>query len=73
MSKQLTSLNILVLYLHVGLAEGYYSRAKGTLDIIYSYVSGPLLVASIQGSPYYVVFIDDFSRKTWIFFYEYQG
>jgi hypothetical protein len=44
------------------------SRSKGILDLIHSYVSGSMSVASVQGSSYYVTFIDDFSRKTWIFF-----
>jgi hypothetical protein len=44
------------------------SRSKGILDLIHSYVSGSMSVASVQGASYYVTFIDDFSRKTWIFF-----
>jgi hypothetical protein len=40
------------------------SRSKGILDIIHSDVSGSMLVASLQGASYYVMFIDDFSRKT---------
>jgi hypothetical protein len=44
------------------------SRSKGILDLIHSDVSGSMSVASVQGSSYYVTFIDDFSRKPWIFF-----
>jgi transposase InsO family protein len=44
------------------------SRSKGILDLIHSYVYGPMPVASVQGASYYVTFIDDFSWKTWIFF-----
>jgi hypothetical protein len=44
------------------------SRAKGTLYIIHSYVSNPMSLESTQGSSYYVMFIDVFSRKTRIFF-----
>jgi hypothetical protein len=40
------------------------SRSKGILDLIHSDVSGSMSVASLQGSSYYVTFIDDFSRKT---------
>jgi hypothetical protein len=40
------------------------SRSKGVLDLIHSYVSGSMSVESLQGSSYYVTFIDDFSRKT---------
>jgi hypothetical protein len=44
------------------------NKAKGILDPINSDVCGPMSVASMQGSSYYVTFIDDFSKKTWIFF-----
>jgi hypothetical protein len=44
------------------------SRSKGILDIIHSDVSGPMSIALVHGLSYYVMFIDDFSRKTWIFF-----
>jgi transposase InsO family protein len=44
------------------------SRSKGILDLIHSDVCGPILVASVQGASYYVTFIDEFSRKTQIFF-----
>jgi hypothetical protein len=43
-------------------------RSKGILDLIHLDVSGPMSVASMQGELYYVTFMDDFSRKTWIFF-----
>jgi hypothetical protein len=44
------------------------SRAAGILDLIHSNVCGLMSSASLTGSLYYVVFIDDFSRKSWIFF-----
>jgi hypothetical protein len=44
------------------------SRSKGILDLINSNVRGSMSVASMQGVSYYVTCIDDFSRKTWIFF-----
>jgi hypothetical protein len=49
------------------------SRAAGILDLIYSDVCGPMSSASLTGSLYYVVFIDDFSRKSWIFFMKTKG
>jgi hypothetical protein len=44
------------------------SRSKRILDLVHSDVSGTMLVVSLQGSSYYVMFIDDFSRKRCIFF-----
>jgi hypothetical protein len=43
------------------------SRAKGILDIVHSYMCGPMSEASLSGYVYYVSFIDDYSRKTWIY------
>jgi hypothetical protein len=49
------------------------SRAAWILDLIHSDVCGPMSLASLTGSLYYVVFIDDFSRKSWIFFMKTKG
>ena len=45
-----------------------YTREKGILELVHSDVFGPISVPSLGGSRYYVSFIDDFSRKTWIYF-----
>ena len=44
------------------------SKAKGILEIIHFDVCGPMSSNSLRGYAYYVSFIDDFSRKTWIYF-----
>jgi transposase InsO family protein len=49
------------------------SRAAGILDLIHSDVCGPMSSASLTGCLYYVIFIDDFSRKSWIFFMKTKG
>nr|KYP51688.1 Retrovirus-related Pol polyprotein from transposon TNT 1-94 [Cajanus cajan] len=43
------------------------SRAMSPFDVIHSDVWGPSRVPSLLGHRYYVTFIDDFSRCTWIF------
>jgi hypothetical protein len=44
------------------------SRTRGILDLINSYVCGSMSSISLSGYEYYVNFIDDHLRKTWIFF-----
>ena len=38
------------------------------LELVHSDVFGPVSVPSLGKSAYYVSFIDDFSRNTWIYF-----
>jgi transposase InsO family protein len=43
------------------------SKAKGVLELIHSDVGGPIPSSSISGYEYYVSFIHDYSRKTWVY------
>ena len=43
-------------------------RANKILELVHSDVFGPVSVPSLGKSVYYVSFIDDFSRNTWIYF-----
>ena len=44
------------------------NKAKGILDIIHSDICGPMQTTSLSWYVYYASFIDDYSRKTWIYF-----
>jgi transposase InsO family protein len=44
------------------------NKAKGVLELIHSYVCGPMPSNSLSGYVYYVSFIDEYSRKTWVYF-----
>ena len=37
------------------------------LELVYSDVCGPIEVDSLGGNKYFVTFIDDTSRKTWVY------
>jgi transposase InsO family protein len=43
-------------------------RAQGILDLVHSDVCGPMSSPSLSGCLYYFIFIDDYSRKCWIYF-----
>jgi len=42
-------------------------RAKFLLELVHTYVCGPMNISSIGGNKYFLTFIGDFSRKTWIY------
>ncbi|KAK3032111.1 hypothetical protein RJ639_037415 [Escallonia herrerae] len=44
------------------------SRAKATLELIHTDVCGPINLASLGKNRYFLLFIDDYSRKTWLYF-----
>ncbi|GKV32108.1 hypothetical protein SLEP1_g40737 [Rubroshorea leprosula] len=43
------------------------TRKENKLDLVYSDVCGPLEVESFDGNKYFVTFIDDATRKTWVY------
>jgi transposase InsO family protein len=43
-------------------------REEGILQLVHNDVFGPVLVPSLGKFVYYVSFIDEFSRNTWIYF-----
>ena len=44
------------------------NRAMGVLDLIHSDICGPMCTRSLSNVEYFITFIDDHSKKTWIYF-----
>ncbi|XP_074360337.1 uncharacterized protein LOC141700496 [Apium graveolens] len=42
-------------------------RASRPLEIVHTYIAGPFDIPSLGGNRYYLTFIDDFSRKIWVY------
>ena len=47
--------------------KGKAWRARQKLELVHSDLCGPMKTASLGGAKYFVTFIDDFSRKVWIY------
>ena len=45
---------------------------KVQLEMVHIDVWGPSPVSSLGGSKFYVTFIDDFSRKIWVYFLKHK-
>lgn len=43
-------------------------RASDKLQLIHTDVCGPMKIESLNGSRYFVLFIDDYSRMAWVYF-----
>ncbi|XP_074346456.1 uncharacterized protein LOC141685242 [Apium graveolens] len=42
-------------------------RAKRPLEIVHTDIAGPFDISSLGGNRYYLTFIDNFSRKSWVY------
>ena len=48
-------------------------RAWAPLEIVHTYLCGPIQTPSLGGSIYFLTFIDDYSRKTWVYFLKHKS
>ena len=47
--------------------SGVSRRAKEPLQLVHTDICGPLETPSLGGNKYFITFIDDFSRKLWVY------
>ncbi len=44
-----------------------FKRSEGVLELVHSDVWGPAPISARGGARYFLTFIDDFSRKVWVY------
>jgi len=49
------------------------NRVKEQLELVHTNLCGPMQEKSVAGSLYFLTFIDDFSRKIWVYFIKYKS
>ena len=47
-------------------------KARTPLEIMHSDICGPMQTTSIGGWKYFLTFVDDYSRKTWVYFLKHK-
>ena len=53
--------------------KGKAWHAKEPLQLIHSDICGPLEVPSLSYAIYFLTFIDDFNRKSWVYFFKHKS
>lgn len=53
--------------------KGKSSRATKALELVHSDLCGPIKPMSNGGKRYFISFIDDFSRRTWVYFLQHKS
>jgi hypothetical protein len=48
--------------------RGVSYREKAPLELVHTDLCGPMQTQSLGGSYYFLTFIDDYNRKTWVYF-----
>ena len=53
--------------------SGKSIRAKAPLEFFHSDLCGPMQTPSIESNHYILTFIDDYTRKTWVYFLKFKS
>ena len=52
---------------------GVSCKAKVPLEIVHRDLCGPMQTPSLNGNVYFMTFIDDYSRKTWVYLLKHKS
>lgn len=48
--------------------KGSLWKAKEKLELVHTDLCGPIRTTSLSGNKYFILFVDDLTRMTWIYF-----